>query len=1068
MPFPHTITRASAGSGKTFALSNRYLDLVHHGEAAERILATTFARKAAGEILDRILIRLAEAAEDDAKREELAGFLGEKSLPRERCRAMLRGLAGNLHRLRVGTIDSFFAQIAHSFALELGVPPAWQIIDELDDARLRDEAIEAVLAEQDHADLMQLVNLLTKGDAQRRISGLLRDTVGDLYQVYLDAAPEAWEKLPRYKPLDDDVLEQRLEDLRVLEVTAKSLIKGRDEDYDRALRGDWKKFLTTGIAKCIVNEQDKYNRQAITMDIEAVYAPLVDHAKAVLLGRTANFTVGARTFLSHFDEHYRRLKHGRRVMLFDDVTRAVTRIAAAGDADAMAFRLDAHVDHLLLDEFQDTSPAQWTAIEPLARRVVSGTGLLTCSSDSKTRTGQETCSTTSFYCVGDVKQAIYGWRGGVAEIFGTVEQQLGKMDERTLSKSYRSSPVIIKTVNTVFQNLTKHPNLGRGDEAVAAFQANFPQHETAKTKLNGYACLLTAPGDENDQGAKTLEFAAQHIKRLVEQCPTRSIGVLCRTNDAIAELIYQLRQRNIHASEEGGNPLTDSAAVLLLLALLKLADHPGDTIARHHLATSALAERLNIKGRNDHWAALRISREIRRQLLDDGYGPTILHWTEQLAPECNARELSRLKQLVELAYAYQPDATLRTSDFIRLVQGQRVADPTAHPVRVTTIHRAKGLEFDIVVLPELDKAISGQPDKFVVHRQGGTGPIDCVFEHVAQDLQPLLPPAFQEMINAATRRDVTESMCVLYVALTRAIHALHMIIPPSSEKEKTFPRKISGLLRCTLKDTDPAGPETTVWEDGDPCWFESPGDEALAGDRHTASVELTSTTPLVVRVAPPRDGVTRSLDRVAPSRLHAAKNITLARVFADAENTFAKDRGSLIHACFEQIEWLDDGPPDRAALRRVVSRQAAGSIDVERVIDEFYEMLDRGEAASVLSRAHYESPLRLPLASAVIKKLAEKPFTLRVRREHNFARTDDEGRLVQGSIDRLVLLYHGETLVAADIIDFKTDAETTQAAERHRDQLNAYREAASRLFKLPPNRIATRLLMVKDGTVINV
>ena len=105
--FPNVVIRASAGSGKTFQLTNRYLALLNAGIEPDQILATTFTRKAAGEILNRILFRLAQAATDQAERQQLAEDINEKSLSREKCLALLRHTTSSLHRLRVGTLDSF-------------------------------------------------------------------------------------------------------------------------------------------------------------------------------------------------------------------------------------------------------------------------------------------------------------------------------------------------------------------------------------------------------------------------------------------------------------------------------------------------------------------------------------------------------------------------------------------------------------------------------------------------------------------------------------------------------------------------------------------------------------------------------------------------------------------------------------------------------------------------------------------------------------------------------------------------------------------------------------------------
>jgi ATP-dependent exoDNAse (exonuclease V) beta subunit len=377
------------------------------------------------------------------------------------------------------------------------------------------------------------------------------------------------------------------------------------------------------------------------------------------------------------------------------------------------------------------------------------------------------------------------------------------------------------------------------------------------------------------------------------------------------------------------------------------------------------------------------------------------------------------------------------------------------------------LEFDTVVLPELDKELIGQTPEFVAHRRDGTGSVDCVFKYVNARLQSLLPERFQQMIAAATDRDVTESLCLLYVALTRAVHALHMIIRPAKENQRNPEAMWSGLLQHARAGGKPATAATKLWEHGDSNWFKKPGDDDKRRTEAAKTLEKAEKTPLIVRVAPPAASARRSLDRAAPSRLHAVKTLSLDRIFAEAENTYAKDRGSVLHACFEQVEWLDDALPERATLRRIAREHAGASVNIDHALDDFFAIVKRSHVRQALSRSAYRAPLNLPLSPSVLAQLARRSLVPRVRREHEFALIC-EGQLVAGSIDRLVLLYDGDTPAAADILDFKTDAMIIGAADRHREQLRAYRDAVSRLFQLPPDHIAMRLLMVKDGTIVNI
>ena len=184
-----TVIRASAGTGKTFQLSNRFIGLAAR-QAPDNILATTFTRKAAGEILDRVLVRLAEAALKPKKLVELAQHIDGPKIDRARCLGMLREMIRHLHRLRVGTLDSFFVQIAQSFSLELGLPPGWAIAEEIADQVLRAEAIRTVLQNESTEDVVRLMHLLTKGEAARSVSEQIAALVKALYGIYTEAPAE--------------------------------------------------------------------------------------------------------------------------------------------------------------------------------------------------------------------------------------------------------------------------------------------------------------------------------------------------------------------------------------------------------------------------------------------------------------------------------------------------------------------------------------------------------------------------------------------------------------------------------------------------------------------------------------------------------------------------------------------------------------------------------------------------------------------------------------------------------------------------------------------------------------
>jgi len=318
---PNLIIRASAGTGKTFQLSNRFLALLGSNVGVDRILATTFTRKAAGEILGRVLLRLAEAAVDDRACAELAKFTELDSLDRSRCLALLQRTVQHLHRLRVSTLDSFFAQIARSFSLELGLPPGWQVCEELEDKRLRSEAINAVLQEGDTRDLLRLVHLLTKGEASRSVSQLIHDTIDSLYHVFLETSPEAWQRVPKKKLLDEKELELLIEQLRGMPLSDKRFAKARDADCDRAAVGEWEAFVNKGLAAKVLAGVEEFYRKPIPSEAVAIYRQILDQARAVITNRIAQQTEGTHELLSQFARHYQRIKYRRGALRFDPTAR---------------------------------------------------------------------------------------------------------------------------------------------------------------------------------------------------------------------------------------------------------------------------------------------------------------------------------------------------------------------------------------------------------------------------------------------------------------------------------------------------------------------------------------------------------------------------------------------------------------------------------------------------------------------------------------------------------------------------------------------------------------------------
>ena len=1115
---------ASAGTGKTHALSTRLIRLLADGADIDDIFAATFARKAAGEILARVLERLANAADPSSPEATgaLAAAIDRPAADAAFFRDLLVRVTSNVDRLAVGTLDSFFVTCADAARFELGLPPAWSIGTEADLAIQRRRAIHRTISdalaagpsEETTGDspaklLATLMVQLSGGTTTTGLEEAIESIVTDLASLHRDAEPAAWDRLSVPRPPSGEELTAAVETLRATDFEDSRVGDARDDAIAALEASDWKSLLSKGMVPKLLAGETKYQKKPIDPAVAGAFWTIIGLARSVILARTAAQTRAIRDLLDRYSATADRLMASDGMVSFDDVTRLVGGAAADGTLDAARWRGIRFAKHLLIDEFQDTSPSQWRVLERLAEHAVTASG--------------------SFFAVGDRKQAIYGWRGGAAELidalpefFAAGRRPLVSLD---LAASYRSSPAILDTVNRVFGRLASAEPLADHAQVVAGACSDFPQHVAAASRqtLPGWVrlCTCVAP-EEGQKGADLLLAAAAARAAVLSRAnPGRSVGVLVRTNKAAERVIARLKGfEGIVASAEGGQPLADSPAVELLLSALHLVDHPSDSAARFHVATSPLAPLLGLdpSGAAGEIPAACITAldRLRRALVDDGYGPVLSRLAAAVGTAGSHRDLRRLEQLVaaarewDMAGGRSRAGLVRTAPFIHHCRTVNVADPVASPIRVMTIHKAKGLEFDLVVLTDLDRRLVARPPRVVVDRASPLEPIRGILVHVPREYQPLLPAEWQGVCAAASAPVVREAIATLYVGLTRAAEGMEILIRPATSKERSVPKTLAGVIRCTLPETPDAPPATILWTHGhltDPADDSLPADSPVAPAPILDSVEHGSMSapaprqkpPSQARAetapassAPPLPGAAATGDRPAPIHLrplgvgqrrrarprHTPSateegRMTTAPALLDSGSRAARSIGTLLHAWIEQFGW-DSPPPGDDLLRRIASREPGLAPDVEPLIGAFRVMCANPAVASILAAPAPRLPERL-----VSDNLAAGPAEPSLQREQAFAIDDGEGTL-EGIIDRLVVWRRSGHAVAAEVVDFKFDAMggdgrgavgariLAEKSAFYAPQLQAYRRAVAALHALDPARVSCRLVFMRSGDVVTI
>jgi ATP-dependent helicase/nuclease subunit A len=1059
---PRVLVRASAGSGKTFRLSSEIIGLLARGEQADRIFASTFTRKAAGEILDRVLLRLAHAARDEVAAQELAEHtLREGSYDSGFWSGVLEGVVGQLHRLNIGTLDAFFMRMATCFSHEVGLPAQWSIADEPTAARMRTLALQDVLRDADAAELAEVIRGLVRSEGSRSVhEALLRD-VEKMMSVHnaLDPAVtghwSAFDDLAAAQPQDCDVLCRELAaqleacDIPTTgsgtprQVWAKAVLRISDAIEQR----DWAAVLGETLVQR-ARAGEAFDRTAVPASIAGILDDAAVLARADVAAKLARRAHATRRFTTLYAEALDRRRAELGAYGFDDITRMLSAPDPVSSRADMYYRLDMKAVHMLLDEFQDTSVPQWEALEPLALELTAG------------HEGERAA-----VIVADRKQSIYAWRGGTPDLLQRVAA-LG-LDQESLHTSWRSSQVVLDFVNAVF-NRFSDSTLWVGEErftAVAAeWAADFPHHNAAR-KLPGYVELRVGPADETrgSDRPKLYRFAAAQVQALATRMPGSSIGVLTRTNKAVTRIMFYLRELGVHASAEGGTPLTDAASVNAVLALLRVADHPGHAVARYHVATSPLGAAVGFTDHLDDRAARALAHRTRRELLEQGYGATLARLAGLCGNACTAREKRRLDQLVELAFQYDGSATLRPSDFVYLVRRKSVEDPVAAHVRVMTVHKAKGLEFDIVVLPELDaELVRNSGTKYLTWRAQPGGRAQRAFPYLPESLLPLFEgvPGLRQARDEAFRSQLCDSLSAMYVALTRARHAVHIIVKPDGSSGPGTSKTAARAIREALAAGMPATEGSVLLARGEPDWFQAlrTGEDMATREQSDGAADVvpsagTESGPIRLRTTEQR---TRILPRRSPSALEGGERLDLGLVLRLGASA-ASRRGSAAHLWFEQIGWLEDGVPNDEVL--------AG---LARTADP-----DLGDDAIAAIMASFRGWLSLPVVRRALSSDGYAPHAV-AEREVPFL-TRDGDVVMEGIIDRLVVERSGGRATAAHVLDFKTDALTPgdHAALRQRTahyapQLRAYRRAVASMYGLPLDAVTARLLFLEAGELVGV
>ena len=1177
---------ANAGSGKTWTLANRFLswcmDELRRGRKPDpaRILALTFTRKAAGEILARVLTHAAMGASDARARERFQAVVGPAT--EEEYLTVLEALCRDLHRMQVGTIDGFFHRIATALPQEAGLPPEWTIGDDREVAEVRASVAANILALDVAGELLDLLeDGAPKPSVTSAIAGLLGASSGParigssnvlaLYRASIGAAPDvatraerldkSWNWVARLRasePVPSQSLDALLLDLQEAElpltsakVVHKTWAKAHSELCKLLEARDFREVAKSKFLRAIAGD-GTFSKVVANDKLLDIGKAIGSHVRRELLADLARRIDGALRVLPHADSMLDAEQAERGIYGFADIGRGVARAAMragsrTGNPDALRRALGSDIRDLAIDEAQDTSVEQFLTLRPLMREVLGAT--------DPTRAGR-------FLLVGDPKQSIYGWRGGTPGLIEKIESDFGPYlgAGEALTQSFRSAPILMDFVNRVFgdlesdvlrsvepedceslvglQDFLERERLP-GELCGSAFkravaQWRFAIHEASNAGLSGhievYACGESEPLGESElskraeQGSDAgpivvdrLACAAAVAARLHTAHPGRSVGVLVRRNSDAAAIVALLRRDGVAVSDEGQSSLLDSPAVSGLVAMLQLIDDPSNRIAHFLVSRGAMSAVTKLPPLESHTSlndayrcAWDYAAVMRARIADQGLPLVIAEAAEALVEQgLGVRDRARVARFVAVADRFQDRQPARMSEFLEEVAADKADASSGDMIRVMTIHKSKGLEFDEVILPSLDDAWGETPTGWGVLATDPSEPPQLVAPMSSTDIRGWIPElALFE--RDERRRGLLDDLSSFYVAVTRARTGLHLMIDRKQGGKYPTAAKVilAAMARADPKPTSlQSAPDLTrELANAQPSLEASCWSVATDGGRvpsigapspATATPREAVATPLVPVATPLVNFIGRPRARVAAPSTHAAPSLWAFDPFGDDDTAL---RGVLVHECFREVRDIADlvaahvaAHVDGHTIDRLLSRAARRSA-IEKgcplppaMVEEVRALLCRIVAGVGVSGSIAEA-LRVSGSDVVHTELP-------------YVRELPDGGLGNGRIDRLVLhtqvgnsgvsrpegldegaphREHGSAasiparFVGATIIDFKTGAKAaTPDALRdtivnYTEQMHAYCAAIEDLWVLAPGTVGARLLFVDRGEVVDI
>ena len=819
---PLTVYKASAGSGKTFTLATEYIRLlVENPQSYRNILAVTFTNKATEEMKMRILSqlygiwkRLPESDNYLTHIQSKTGLCDE--IISERAGIALNNLTHNYNYFRVETIDTFFQSVLRNMARELDLTTNLRI--GLNDYQVEELAVDQLIEDLTTTDVMlqwilKYIMENISDDKSWNVIAQIKKFGQNIFKDYYKEVSRTLEQ----RMSEEGFFENYTATLRELKKSAEEYMKEIGESFFDTLEGEGlsvddlsskqrgiasffnklrkgtfdPSIITNTVANHLENiekwcPKTHPQRDAVLQVVEASLIQILKCAveaqeKQWKIYQSSNLTLrhlNQLRLLSSIEKKVRELNETDNRFLLSDTQQLLHSLIDGSDSPFIFEKIGTQLKHVMIDEFQDTSTIQWQNFKVLLSETMShedGSNLI----------------------VGDVKQSIYRWRSGDWRLLNGIENQFNKMlmDIKSLSTNYRSTRNVIDFNNQFFTHAAnlEYAALGelncREREQLQKAYADVTQQVPEHRPTEGQICIELLPNDEYQEQvlAHMTDSVSQLISKGVSQ---KDIAILVRYNRSIPIIAQYFLEHlpEVSIVSDEAFRLDASSAVCLMIQALQLLITPDDQLTKAAIVKTWLC---TVQGRELSDNEFMIAGTDFDACLPEAY---IAHFDElltlplyELAEKIYAIfELHRLEgqgaylcafydQLANYVNENTTDIQSFLQEWEESLRGKTIQSDETNGIRLISIHKSKGLEFDHVIIPFCDWPLEKTNDNIIWCQ-----PTEAPFNDL-----PIVPVDYSQKAMVGTiyeadylhehLQNTVDNLNLLYVAFTRAAKSLYVI-----------------------------------------------------------------------------------------------------------------------------------------------------------------------------------------------------------------------------------------------------------------------------------------------------